>query len=107
MDRCLHSQRAMKTTQRVLFLGFLGSLLAIGLLHSQTKTLDHSRYKVLTCQDSGALLNDRLTHHGTIYEDQQNADAKTDCDSVLIGAGTPVLYMGRDHLGRHLVMVKQ
>jgi hypothetical protein len=98
----------MKTfRQRATLVGGLGTLLAIGLLSSQTKTIDHSRYKVLTCQDSGTLLDDRMSHRGTIYEDEQKAALKTDCDSVLIGAGTPVLYMGRDHSGRHLVLVKE
>lgn len=96
---------------RLALLGLLGMFLAIGSSRSQTKStrpqlLDHSRYKVVACRDSGDLMNDVLTHPGTIHEEEHKAALKTDCDLVLIAAGTPVLYMGHDYLGRHLVLVK-
>jgi len=83
--------------KRAAIVGIVSLLAVEGFLQSQTRP---SKYKIASCLDLGELAARQVDPK------TRPADFKTDCNIILNAGGQPVLYMGRDYAGNHLLLVK-
>jgi hypothetical protein len=79
-------------------------LLLTAVLYSQAKPTPNPKYRIVSCLDLKEWADTAAGE--TRVGQRPSPDPRDECSVALNDGSEPVLYMGRSHEGKHLVLVK-